>query len=190
MAKRNVQHIGDDQLVYGLPKHMVGSPSQKNAKRENSPGSRDSPDKPDTQVFWTVHPKNKACDACKAMEGIKFAEEPERPHPNCKCEIRRHEHTPGKRRLGGFIKGYDGNAVEQFFGLGLVRVTIRHVTGALGSGVHVYSNLDGVRQGHTLGKEVVFTFGALTDTPILWNIHIVQKGADNTLVKYEIEYEQ
>ena len=125
-----------------------------------------------------------------AMKGIKFTEVPERPHPNCKCEIKKHEHQPQKRHLGGYIKGYNGNAVQQFFGLGLVKVSIKHITGALGSGVHVYSNFDGVRQGHTLGKEVVFTFSTLTDTPVFWSIHIVQKGAENTMVKFEIEYEQ
>ena len=62
--------------------------------------------------------------------------------------------------------------------------------GALGAGVHVYSNLDGVRQAHTLGKEVSFTFSTLTDTPVLWSIHIVHKGADNTVVQYRIEYEE
>lgn len=90
------------------------------------------------------------------MKGIKFKEKPDRPHPNCKCEIREHKHLPQKRYLSGFIEGFEGNAVEQFFGLGLVKVRIRHITGALASGVHVYSNFDGVRQSHTLGKEVSF----------------------------------
>ncbi len=46
------------------------------------------------------------------------------------------------------------------------------------------------RQSRTLAQEVSFTFSALTDTPVFWNIHIIQLGAANTMVKYEIEYEQ
>ncbi len=80
--------------------------------------------------------------------------------------------------------------VKQFFGLGHVKVTIKHMTGALGSGVDVFSNLDGNRSSHTLTKEISFTFNTLTDTPVFWSIHIIQKGADNTVVQYKIEYEQ
>jgi len=140
--------------------------------------------------YWTVHPKANACEKCQAMKGIRFKKKPERPHPNCKCEIKKHEHTPQKKYLWGFIDGFGGNAVKQFFGLGRVKVTIRHITGALASGVYVHSNFDGDRQSHTLGKEVVFTFNTLTDTLVFWSIHIVQMGAENTKVQYEIEYEQ
>ncbi len=41
--------------------------------------------------YWTVHPKSAACDKCQAMGSLKFAEKPERPHLNCKCEMRQHE---------------------------------------------------------------------------------------------------
>ncbi len=92
------------------------------------------------------------------MEGIKFKEKQDRPHPNCKCEISEHERLPQKHYLSNFIEGFEGSAVEQFFGLGLVKVRIKHITGALASGVHVYSNFDGSRQSHTLGGEVSFTF--------------------------------
>jgi len=195
MKRQHNRHTGDDQLINGMPKHMVGVSKGKSLEKQFDPIPGDPPYNPpqgksEKISFWTVHPKAKVCDTCKAMEGIHFMEEPERPHPNCKCEIRKHEYLPQKRYLSGFIDGYNGNVVKQFFGLGLVKVTIKHVTGALGSGIHVYSNLDGVRQSHTLGKEVVFTFSTLTDTPVLWNIHIVQKGADNTMVRFEIEYEQ
>lgn len=195
MSEKWVQHIGDDQLVGGMPKHMVGVAGGDTKKQdfESIPG--DPPYKTPsmetgTNTYWTVHPKAKACEKCQAMKGIKFKEKPDRPHPNCKCEIRKHECLPQKRHRSNFIKGFEGNAVEHFFGLGLVKVRIRHITGALGSGVHVYSNLDGVRQGHTLGKEVSFTFSTLTDTPVLWSIQIVQKGADNTMIQYWIEYEE
>jgi len=195
MSEKWVQHLGDDQLVGGLPKHMVGVAGGDNKRQdvESIPG--DPPYKTPSKTTgeatcWTVHPKANACEKCQALNGIKFKEKPERPHPNCKCEIRKREYFPQKRYRSNFIKGFEGNAVEQFLGLGLVRVRIKHITGALGSGVHVYSNLDGVRQGHTLGKEISFTFSTLTDTPVFWKIHIVQKAAANTMVQYWIEYEE
>lgn len=192
MSKHWNEHIGDDQLVYGMPKHMssVGADEQSFGSIPGDPPYRTTPKKEEKITYWTVHPKANACEKCQAMKGIKFKEKPDRPHPNCKCEIREHEHLPQERYLSGFIEGFEGNAVEQFFGLGLVKVRIRHITGALASGVHVYSNFDGVRQSHTLGKEVSFTFSTLTDTPVLWSIHIVQMGADNTVVQYWIEYEE
>ena len=52
----------------------------------NTPGAGD------TGVYWTVEVENpKACDKCKGMAQKKYAEEPERPHPNCKCKYTKHE---------------------------------------------------------------------------------------------------
>ena len=85
MNEKLYQHIGDDQLVYGMPKHMVGSVSLSSGKTEDETAGNNS------RTYWTVHPKSKACDKCQAMAGIKFSEKPERPHPNCKCEMREHE---------------------------------------------------------------------------------------------------
>lgn len=41
----------------------------------------------DTKTYWYVTPKPTACDKCLAMAGKLYSAEPERPHPNCKCEI-------------------------------------------------------------------------------------------------------
>lgn len=92
MTKSWVQHIGDDQLVYGLPKHMVGAArlSSGSAPQRDAAGAETSP-------YWTVHPKSTACERCKAMAGIMFAQEPERPHPNCTCEIRQQEGVPDEQ---------------------------------------------------------------------------------------------
>jgi hypothetical protein len=194
MKEQWMQHIGDDQIVNGMQKHMVGVAANKEQKKSGSvpgdPPYRTRPKEPGTGTFWTVHPKDKACDKCKAMAGIKFEEEPERPHPNCKCEIRKHGQGRRTYYIDGHIQGYEGSAVKLFHGLGHVKVTIHHITGALGSGVHVFSNNDGERRGHTLGKEIVFTFNILTDSDVFWRIHIVQKGAANTMVRFRIEYEQ
>lgn len=87
MNEKLYQHIGDDQLVYGMPKHMVGSVSLSSGKTKDETAGNNS------RTYWTVHPKSKACDKCQAMAGIKFSEKPERPHPNCKCEMREHKVT-------------------------------------------------------------------------------------------------
>ena len=107
MSKHWDQHIGDDQLVYGMPKHMVGVSTNESLKKRKK-GSKKKPEK---VTIWTVHPKAKACEKCKAMEGIKYTEEPERPHPNCKCDIRKHEYTPGKNVFMAFLKEASGMAL-------------------------------------------------------------------------------
>lgn len=43
-------------------------------------------------VYWTVKVNSPtACDTCKEMATKKYAEEPKRPHPNCKCVYTKHE---------------------------------------------------------------------------------------------------
>ncbi|SKA94409.1 toxin 44 [Paucidesulfovibrio gracilis DSM 16080] len=64
------QHIGDDQLVYGMPKHMSAVAGSGNEA-----------------TYWRYHPKPQACDKCQAMKGLWFDENPGRVHPNCRCEI-------------------------------------------------------------------------------------------------------
>ena len=148
------------------------------------------PEKLDKIIFWTVHPKAKAWGKCQEMEGIKYWGKPERPPPNCKCEIRENKYKPKKRYFSGFIEGFEGNAVYQFYGFGHVKVTIEHKTGALASGVYVQSNHDGHRRSHTLTKNISFDFNKPTETPIFWSIHIIQLGAANTMIQYWIEYEE
>ena len=80
MAKRSGQRIGADQLVYGMPKHMVGVSTKESLARftkTQAEGERrkESPPKdPEGNFYWTVHPKPKACDKCKALEGKEFME--------------------------------------------------------------------------------------------------------------------
>jgi hypothetical protein len=105
-------------------------------------------------------------------------------------EIRKNEYKPQKRYFSGFIEGYEGNAVHQFYGLGHVKVTVTHITGALGSGVKVKTNYTDLRESHTLGKSISFDFHKPTETPVFWSIQIIQLGAANTIVQYWIEYEE
>lgn len=75
MAGKWDQHIGDDQLVYSMPKHM----SAVAGSRKITGG--------DKATYWRYHPKPQACDKCQAMKGLWFESRPGPVHPNCKCEI-------------------------------------------------------------------------------------------------------
>jgi hypothetical protein len=122
-GKRFVQHIGDDQLIHGLPKRMYaevalsakprtqgtrqGNPASGEAPRQRQgmgslietikefftwaedPGSGQATDSGAT--FWMFHPKQGACKKCQALEGIYFEKKPDRPHPNCKCELKEYK---------------------------------------------------------------------------------------------------
>lgn len=43
---------------------------------------------PHDKKYWTFLPKPTACAKCQAMKDLYFEDEPERPHPNCKCELK------------------------------------------------------------------------------------------------------
>ena len=81
MDEQWLQHIGNDQLVHGLPKHMSSSANlSSNATSEGQ-----------VKTYWRYHPGPQACDKCKALEGLWFEENPGPVHPNCKCEIEEFE---------------------------------------------------------------------------------------------------
>ena len=95
-----MRHLGDDQLVYGMPKHMVGVSTKESLARWQEKWAREAAEKEQEaepekgKHYWTVHPKPGACDVCKSMEGFVFTEEPARPHPNCRCRIEKHDKPP------------------------------------------------------------------------------------------------
>lgn len=78
MSEKFIQHIGDDQLIGGMPKHMSAS-----AKISTGNVTADE----EMKTYWKFHPKPQACDKCQAMKGLWFEKRPEPVHPNCKCEI-------------------------------------------------------------------------------------------------------
>ncbi len=43
---------------------------------------------PHDKKYWTFLPKPEACAKCQAMKDLYFEDEPQRPHPNCKCELK------------------------------------------------------------------------------------------------------
>jgi len=80
------QHIGDDQLVYGMPKHMSAVAGSGNEA-----------------TYWRYHPKPQACDKCQAMKGLWFDDNPGPVHPNCKCEIEEFKAIKATGRADGVL---------------------------------------------------------------------------------------
>ncbi|QJB57022.1 polymorphic toxin type 44 domain-containing protein [Pseudodesulfovibrio sp. zrk46] len=82
MTRKRVQHIGGDQLVYGLPKHMSAV--------AGSGGTNDTNSEKAT-TYWRFKPKPHACEKCQAMKDVWFERKPAQIHPNCKCELEQFE---------------------------------------------------------------------------------------------------
>lgn len=78
MAGNWNQHIGDDQLVYGMPKHMsaVAGEDIRTESKQN-----------EGKTYWRYKPKPHACEKCQAMKDVWFERPPPQVYPNCKCEI-------------------------------------------------------------------------------------------------------
>jgi len=194
MTKPWVQHLGDDQLVQGLPKRMVGVSTQeslanlKKAEAEYERKNQANEFDPKGDYSWTVHPKPKACEKCQAMAGKEFMVEPERPHPNCKCEIKKHPLRRPKRYINGSLTGH---AREAFKGGKQVNISFEGISGGITSGLHLVSN-----QGHSEQIACMpFTSNSTTliaagDPPVNWSIQFVAAGSDNVMINYTIEYEE
>lgn len=192
MARRNVQHIGDDQLVYGMPKRMVGVSTQESlAKLKKAEAdyesNRDNPPKdPKGDYYWTVHPKPKACEKCKALEGKEFMEKPERPHPNCKCEIKKHPLRRAKRYINGYLSDH---AWHLFTGGKQIDISFDGVSGGPLAGAHVQSNYGHSQQVACMPHSSNATTLTVDQTPpVPWRITLMAVG-NNTGINYTITYE-
>lgn len=188
-----VQHIGDDQLIYGMPKHMVGVSTKESLARwqqaQNDGGGSKQPKLPDTEArfYWTVHPKANACEKCNMLAGKRFLQEPERPHPNCKCEIKKHPLRRPTRYINGSITGHEW---LRFEGGSTVTIHLTGVWGGLTTGVWVEVN--GESEGtFACPPRVTQTINLTGDgnPPITWTIRFLALGSDNTQVDYTIIYE-
>jgi RHS repeat-associated protein len=60
--------------------------------QSNAPEADGAEEEP--EYYWTIIPSTNACDMCQAMANVRFYEEPKRPHPNCKCFIKKHRVMP------------------------------------------------------------------------------------------------
>ena len=114
-------------------------------------------------------------------------EEPERPHPNCKCEIKKHPLRRPKRYINGSVTGHSR---ETFTGGKQVDISFEGISGGITSGVHLISN-----QGHSEQIACMpFTSNSTTlfagqEPPVNWSIRLIAAGSDNVMINYTIVYE-
>lgn len=146
------------------------------------------------KASWTVHPKPSACEKCQAMKGIRFQEQPQRPHPNCKCEIRRAAATvkDGKDTDAvvikrGRLEGFEAHADLYFDGGQVITLAIKNM-GAHLAGVHII--VDETREASTgllrPGGSDTFRFDKFGELPVPWHVRMIVLGGDNTWFSYEI----
>lgn len=173
---------------------MVGASSQeslaefKKVEVEYETSRQSKQFDPKGDYYWIVHPKPKACEKCKAMEGKEFMEKPERPHPNCKCEIKKHPLRKPKRYINGSLTGYEWYS---FNGGRQINIEFRGISGGITSGVLVKSN-------HIDSKVVACpplttpSVSLITDqSPLVdWQITLIATGSDNIQIEYTIIYEK
>lgn len=154
-------------------------------KSHNSPQRDTRTRRNDLQTeYWKVIPNMGACEACQAMgEGVHW-EKPERPHPNCKCEIK-----PDSIQVNVFntLKGWRNTASEQFTAGQSINVTIFSMGLSL-SGVRV--TVDGLIKrctGHmTPGASETYNFSKFGEIPLTWRVELMTDVGDNCMFKYHI----
>ncbi|WP_018125549.1 hypothetical protein [Desulfovibrio oxyclinae] len=193
MTKDWVQHLGDDQLVYGMPKRMVGVSTQESLakfkraeaeyKRKNQANKFDHKE----DYYWTVHPKPKACEKCRTMAGKEFMEEPERPHLNCKCEIKKHPLRKQKRYINGSLSGHEWH---RFKGGKHIHIRLKGIWGGVTTGVWLEVN-DESKENVACPPQASHTINLTSDedAPVTWTIRLLAHGSDNIQVDYTIIYE-
>ncbi len=171
MGDNGVQHIGDDQLIYGLPKHMAGVAST------------------DGNTYWEVVPGKNACRTCKTMGGKRFDRKPVPIHPNCTCEARRVAPPEWKPRVVNFgsLQG-DGDC---YFGSFLAgqKITITFLNlGPFPAGVGM--RVDQAKEqltGQLLpGRPKSFEFAKFGDTPMTWELFLIYLGLEGSTIGFKV----
>lgn len=189
MTEMNHNTANGKSLREALVKAVLAQ--SKHVAQESAPaaggGGKTPPRDPKGDHYWTIHPKPDACDKCKALEGKEFMEEPERPHPNCRCEIRKHPLRRPKRYINGSVTGHEW---ASFVGGRQVDISFKGISGGITSGVHLISG-----QGHSEqipcmpGTNNATTLVADQAPPVPWRITLVATGSDNVMINYTVVYE-
>ncbi|MGE4298342.1 MAG: hypothetical protein AB7E47_09970 [Desulfovibrionaceae bacterium] len=180
------QHIGDEQRVHGLPKHMAGV-SSRGARHAPVRQSRQGGMADDRQAFyWTVHPKPDACKACKAMANMQYLKEPQRPHPNCQCEIRKNPIPVVS--IYDTLEGYDAYKTHTFEGGQKISVTVGNMAfGCPGVWITVDA-CERAGSGHLcVSKVYTHSLTKLSEYPVPWTVTLHSRGGDNVSLQYAIE---
>lgn len=154
-------------------------------KSHDSSGADTRTRKNDLQTeYWKVIPNIGACEVCQAMgEGVHW-EKPERPHPNCKCEIKPDSINVGKF---GRLQGLYDTGSETFTAGQSINVFVKNMGPSLGG---VYITVDGAQPkctGHMLpGSSKTFNFAKFGEIPLTWKVEFMTAAADNCVFTYNI----
>jgi|GEM_PF-3868359 len=141
-------------------------------------------EKENENFFWTVTPKKNACEKCQALKGKNFDNKPDRPHPNCKCEIKRHFKGIN---ITGILQGQGSSDSHKFGAEQKIIVEVRNL-GPFAAGARI--QVDGSvweSTGHMVpGTSDSFEFTKFGEIPVPWEVAITCDGADNSSVFYSI----
>ena len=171
MGDNRGQHIGEDQLVHGLPKHMEAVAGD--CKTD----------------YWEIVPGKDACFTCQAMRGKKFAYKPGPVHPHCTCEIRLVAQRAWQRRIvaSNTLQGYEDTAFERFAAGQVITVEIRNL-GPFPAAFRLL--VDRMEWRATrylqLGDEQSFDFSKFGDTPVTWEVFLFYLGGEGSSASYSI----
>ncbi len=166
-----IQHIGADQLISGLPKHM-----------EAVAGDGEN-------TYWEIVPDENACATCRSLRGMRFERNPVPVHPNCACAVRRV--PPPERQKGvvayGFLQGYEAQETERFEAGQKITVEIRNL-GPFLAGVRMRVDQEKEQStGHMRpGKVMYFEFSKFREHPVPWEVFLICVGGDNSTIRYFI----
>lgn len=174
MGDDRVQHIGDDQLIYGLPKHMEGVANT---------GANE---------YWEIVPSKNACRTCKAMGGKRFDRKPVPIHPNCTCEARRVSQkgvrpVPPRQIDSGSLQGYEDWVFKRFSAGQKITVTILNL-GPLPAAI--WMRVDQTQWGATrylsMGEAQSVSYSKFGEPPVSWEIFLFYLGGEGSSANYEI----
>lgn len=171
MSGNSNQHIGDDQLVYGLPKHMEAVAGD------------------GKNTYWEIVPGENACATCRALRGMRFAKNPGPVHPHCTCEVIRV--APPERQKGvvafGRLQGDGDFGFANFEAGQKITVTFLNL-GPFPAGVAMrvdHSEL--ILTGQlSPGRRTPLEFSKFGEVPLSWNLLLIYQGLDGSTIDFEV----
>ncbi|OGR35926.1 MAG: hypothetical protein A2051_05610 [Desulfovibrionales bacterium GWA2_65_9] len=166
-----IQHIGDDQLIDGLPKHMEAVAGD------------------GKNTYWEIVPSKNACATCQTMRGMRFEKNPVPVHPNCACEVIRVPPPERQPRVveSGRLQGFGDNETHRFEAGQKITITFLNL-GPFPAGV--YMRVDQAEE-KLSGKLVPglpesFEFSKFGDTPLAWELFLLYQGLDGSTIEYKV----
>ncbi|NDV27516.1 hypothetical protein [Desulfovibrio sp. JC010] len=176
------------------------NPYVENKYRNMNSTSKTPPKKTESNstlhTYWTVHPKSKACIKCKEMTGYRHNEEPERPHPNCKCEIRKHTSKKKPKddarskeyTINGSVSSQTSFWAKKFIAGQSLQIKVRNMGPSVLGGVDI--SVDGssaINPAHIpIGTSKTYRISQFGKVPVTWDLEIKPAGVDNCFFTFEI----